>query len=150
MSRARLQVYSIHVPPPYSAAEREPEAVRDGFSFPAFLLTVIWVLAHRMWLCALALSGICLVLALAALLLGIDAAGQAIVSLAFMAWVGMEAQDWRRAALARQGWREVGVVTAESADGALRRYWDIGAIGSNGAAEPSPPSSGGDAEPVQA
>ncbi|MDX1484090.1 MAG: DUF2628 domain-containing protein [Alphaproteobacteria bacterium] len=135
MRRAGLRIYSIHLPPPYSAAGREPEALREGFSIAAFLLTVLWALANRLWLRgAIAAAVIILALGLAQLL-ALNVLGQAVIVLAFMVWVGMEGNDWLRAGLARRGWREVCVIAAESEDGAIRRYADLSAL------RPAPASS---------
>ena len=106
MRRPNLRVYSIHLPPPYSGKDQEPDALREGFSVPAFGLTVIWVLAHRLWMRAGLLAVIIAVLAVSVYVLGMGDIGQVIVSLAFMIWVGMEGNDWRRHALARRGWRD--------------------------------------------
>ena len=144
MRRPNLRVYSIHLPPPYSGKDQEPDALREGFSVPAFGLTVIWVLAHRLWMRAGLLALIIALLAVSVYVLGMGDIGQVIVSLAFMIWVGMEGNDWRRHALARRGWRDGGVIAADSADAAMRRYWDLAAVTSRGPAPASPPESLGE------
>ncbi len=144
MRRPKLGVYSIHLPPPYSGKDQEPDALREGFSVPAFGLTVIWVLTHRLWRRAGLLAVIIAVLAVSVFVLGMGDIGQVIVSLAFMIWVGMEGNDWRRHALARRGWRDGGVIAADSADAAIRRYWDLTAVTSRGPGPASPPESLGE------
>ncbi len=144
MRRSSLRVYSIHLPPPYSGKDQEPEALREGFNIPAFLLTALWALAHRMWLRAALLPALAAALAGFGYLLGLDPPGQAIVALAFMVWVGAEANDWRRDALARRGWRDGGVITAEGADTAMRRYWDLSAVTTRAPGPPSRPESPGE------
>ncbi len=144
MRRPGLRVYSIHLPPPYSGKGEEPEALREGFCVPALLLTVLWALAHRLWLRAALLVGIAAVLAVTGFLLGLDLAGQAIVTLGFMIWVGTEGNDWQRHALARRGWRDDGVIAADSADAALRRYWDLAAVTSRVPDPPALPESPGE------
>lgn len=129
MRRATLKVYSIHLPPPYTARGAEPEALREGFSLSAFILSVVWALANRLWLPAAILFGL-MVLALGiGALIGLDPVGRLILILAIMAWAGMEGNDWLRAAFAKRGWREVGVIAAESEDAALRRFGDLSALG---------------------
>ncbi len=144
MRRPNLRVYSIYLPPPYSGKDQEPDALREGFSVPAFGLTVIWVLAHRLWMRAGLAAVIIAVLAVSVFVLGMGDIGQVIVSLAFMIWVGMEANDWRCHALARRGWRDGGVIAADSADAAIRRYWDLTAVTSRGPGPASPPESLGE------
>ncbi len=137
MRRAGFKIYSIHLPPPYSARGAEPEAVKEGFCFVAFLLNVIWALANRLWVQAAILFGLMAVLSGIGALIGLNVLGQAILILAVMAWAGMEGNDWHRAVLNRRGWREAGVIAAESEDAALRRFGDLSALGP-GPAVPSP------------
>ena len=128
MKRSGLRLYSIHLPPPYSARGREPDALREGFSPIAFLLTVAWALANRLWIQAGVLAAVIGVLLVIGIVAGLNVAGLAVVTLAVMAWVGMEANDWLRTGLARRGWREVGVIAAENEDAALRRYGDLASL----------------------
>jgi len=137
--RAGFKIYSIHLPPPYSARGAEPEAVKEGFCFVAFLLNVIWALANRLWVQAAILFGLMAVLSGIGALIGLNVLGQAILILAVMAWAGMEGNDWHRAALNRRGWREAGIIAAESEDAALRRFGDLSALGP-GPAVPSTPA----------
>lgn len=139
MRRAGFKIYSIHLPPPYSARGAEPEAVKEGFCFVAFLLNVIWALANRLWVQAAILFGLMAVLSGIGALIGLNVLGQAILILAVMAWAGMEGNDWHRAALNRRGWREAGIIAAESEDAALRRFGDLSALGP-GPAVPSTPA----------
>ena len=128
MKRAGLRLYSIHLPPPYSARGREPDALREGFSLTAFLLTVAWALANRLWIRAAVLGAVLGVLLGIGIIAGLNVAGLAVVTLAIMAWAGMEANDWLRTGLAKRGWREVGVIAAENEDAALRRYGDLASL----------------------
>jgi len=123
-----LRLYSIHLPPPYSAPGREPDTLREGFNLIAFLLTVVWALINRLWLRAGVLAAAIGVLLGIGVLAGLNVAGLAVITLAAMAWVGMEANDWLRAGLAKRGWREVGVIAAENEDAALRRYGDLASL----------------------
>jgi hypothetical protein len=145
MRRPALRIYSIHLPPPYSTKDREPEAVREGFAPAAFLLTLVWALVHRMWLRAGVLLGLFVVFGVLGEIIALNAAGQAVVGLAIMIWAGMEGNDWLRESLLRRGWRDAGVIAADSADAAIRRYWDISAISASsptaGPVAPSIPGS---------
>ncbi|HSR55552.1 MAG TPA: DUF2628 domain-containing protein [Alphaproteobacteria bacterium] len=138
MKRAGLRVYSIHLPPPYSARGAEPEALREGFSFGAFLLNVLWALTNRLWIFAGILFLLFIVALAAAELLGLNLAGELVLILAIMIWAGMEGNDRLRAGLAGRGWREAGVIAAESEDAAIRRFADLASLGP--VREPSAPS----------
>ena len=138
MRRASLRLYSIHLPAPYSARGREPEALREGFSLIAFVATVLWALANRLWIRAGVLAAVFVVFLGLATLAGLNAPGLAVITLATMVWVGVEANDWLRADLTKRGWREVGVIAAENQDAALRRYGDLASLSPPPSPEPAP------------
>ena len=129
MRRAGFKVYTIHLPPPYSAPGAEPEAVKEGFCFAAFLLNVIWALTLRLWVRAAVLFALMVALFAVGELIGLNALGQVILVVAVMVWAGMEGNDWHRECLALHGWHEAGVIAAESEDAALRRFGDLSALG---------------------
>jgi len=138
VKRAGLRLYSIHLPAPYSAPGAEPAVLREGFSLPAFLLTLPWALANRLWLRAGVLAAVLGVPLAVGTMAGLNVAGLAVFTLAIMAWTGMEANDWLRAGLAKRGWREVGVIAAENEDAALRRYGDLASLMPGPAPGPAP------------
>ncbi len=119
-----MRIYTLHLPPPYTASDPCPVAVREGFNLWAFLFTALWALWHRMWLEALVLVLVALALSGFAALFGAGETVSAILSLVFMLLVGFHANDWRRAALGRRGYREQGVAAAEDEDAAIRRHAD--------------------------
>jgi hypothetical protein len=98
--------------------------VKEGFSWPAFLLSFLWALAHRLWLAAAVIAAAHVVLSIAVLLLGADPVSEIALSLGLGLIVGFVANDLRRRKLARQGFAFAGVVVADDADLALRRYLD--------------------------
>ena len=121
-----MRLYSVHQPP-----DGDPEdlvLVRDGFSFWAFLLTVLWALWNRLWWEAAALVIIWVVLSLIMNLLGADDFTQLMISLGFQILVGYEARDLQRWSLARRGWQELGVVSGNSEEAAERRFLDLMAV----------------------
>lgn len=98
-----------------------PIFVRDGFSFPAFLVPPLWLLWHRLWVEA----GVALLLVGAIGWLGepsrLGPAG-GLLSLLVSIYVGLEGGALRSAAQRRRGWTALAVVEAESADDARIRY----------------------------
>ena len=121
-----MRLFTVHQPP-----DGDPEdlvLVRDGFSFWAFLLTVLWALWNRLWWEAAALVVIWVVLSLIMNLLGADDFTQLMVSLGFQILVGFEARDLQRWALKRRGWEELGVVSGNSEEAAERRFLDLMAV----------------------
>jgi hypothetical protein len=121
-----MAIYTIHLPPITDERERLLRAIvlRDGFSKSAFVFGPLWLAAKRLWISAILYAAsligavsacltfdlpgtvLGLVLALAALLLGLE---------------GVSLQRWR---LARRGWTEAGPVSAASQSEAERRYFE--------------------------
>jgi hypothetical protein len=104
----------------YESPKGECEAVKIGFSWPAFLFTGLWAFARGLWLRGLALIGIQIMLGLVAaatagFIIGVfqmpesalDATfrlTQTVVIIPFMVIVGRRANDWRRKDLAKKGY----------------------------------------------
>ena len=94
-----------------AADAADPVFIRDGFSFPAFLVPPLWLLWHRLWIEAL-LAFAALVLA-AVIGRATDVAIAAtLISLLVSILVGLEGNGLRIAGLVRRGWRDWGVVEA--------------------------------------
>lgn len=114
--------YVVMQPEGYAGADTEAAAfVRDGFAYIAFFVPLLWLLWHRLWIeAALALAA---TLALAALG-NIGGFGMAapLLSLLVSIYAGLEGAALRIAALRRRGWRELGVVVADSRDDAEMRW----------------------------
>ncbi len=99
--------------------------IKEGICWPAFLLTALWALRHRMWraFTCMIIAGVALQAALA--FSGADEVTAAAAGLGFMALVAFGANDWRRAALGRLGYRLAGMSAASDRDTALRRFFDL-------------------------
>jgi hypothetical protein len=122
-----MSSYTVHQPLIAASAAADPNRlvfVRDGFSWPAFLLTPLWMLWHRLWL----VLAIYLVLSA-----GIDILLRAlgaplplfmIVGLLLSLLAGLEAGTLRRFKMSRRRWRNVGVVTGDDLEDAERRFFD--------------------------
>jgi hypothetical protein len=138
-----MPTYTVHAPqlPRTGDASRAPEQfvfVRDGFHFWAFALAPLWLLLHRLWLALLiyivgyGVLGIGLALARASLSV------QLIVALLVALLMGFEASSIWRWTLARRRWATLGLVVAEDAEIAERRFfaeWQKRAVD-----EPPPPT----------
>lgn len=108
-----MATYVVMAPPDARAADPIERAVfiRDGFAWLGFFVPALWLLWHRLWIEA----GVT-VIALVGLTAMADMAGVAwagpLFSLLISIFVGLEGQALRVAALARRGWRDLGVVEA--------------------------------------
>ena len=118
-----MRVYTVHVDPLSAADDAGAVLVRDGFSWPAALFSVLWALYHGLWAWALALLVAGAAIGGAAVWLGLDPAGQAVVEIGAMALVGWNAGDMRRIALAHRGYRLFDVVVGDDLAAAEKRFF---------------------------
>ena len=100
-----MTVYSVYEPPtqaPTLAERAERLAfVKEGFSWIAFLVPILWLLYYRMWVEFILLALVYVALQLA---FGTEAQGQALVgwtSIAIAVLFAFEANDLRAASLER-------------------------------------------------
>lgn len=122
-----MAVFTVHQPP-LRASENTPEPtrftfVRDGFYFWGFVLSVLWMLRHRLWLVAVLFVALCVLIVVGLKLVGAPAGFQQFAVIALMFLVGLEGATLRRWTLARRGWTNVGVVVADNEDDAERRFF---------------------------
>ena len=122
-----MPTYTVHAPSSLmSDAASSPERfmfVRDGFHFWAFVLAPLWLLLHRLWLALLIY-----VVGYGALSFGlafarVSSSTQLIVGLLIALLMGFEASSIWRWTLNRRGWATLGLVVAEDAEMAERRFF---------------------------
>jgi hypothetical protein len=98
------------------------EAVKRGFSWPAFLFGVFWAFYKKLWLH----GSVYLALMLAVALSGGGAEGDGLVALydligfAISLFVGATGNGWRRQALLAQGYRHIDRVVAPGPEEAIQ------------------------------
>jgi hypothetical protein len=117
-----VTLYSVYEPPS-EAQDLEDRAdslvfVKDGFSWPALFVPGLWLLYRRMWLELVLFLGLFLVLGW---VFGPSDAGQTMfgwLGLALVVLFAFEANDLRRAALERRGYRQMGTAAGSSRDDA--------------------------------
>jgi len=131
-----VAVYVVMEPPKRADAV----LVRDGFHLFGFLTPPIWLLWHRLWIEAIVAFAVAMVLAVVGEVAGLGFAGT-LLSLLVSVYVGIEGAALRIAALRRRGWREWGVVEADSFDDAEARYlFDAERLERDEPREPNPPA----------
>jgi hypothetical protein len=120
-----MPVFTVHAP--VDAVRRADSDrfvfVRDGFHFWAFLFGPLWFIAHRLWLVLAAY--LVIVVAIIALMVALRTGDEArsIVMLIVALLTGYEAANAQRWTLSRRWWRELGVVVADDAEAAERRFF---------------------------
>lgn len=122
-----MAVYTVYVPPggdptATSAAERTI-FVREGFSFPAFLFTPIWLIVRRAWLLLAAYLAVAILIAVIVTVLDVDPMVASIASLLVSLLVGVEASAIRQRKLERRGYRHTASVVARNEEQAALQFF---------------------------
>ncbi|MBL4863806.1 MAG: DUF2628 domain-containing protein [Rhodobiaceae bacterium] len=137
-----MRTFTVHVVGTEATLPRTEDRVRfvkEGIAWWAYASPLIWFLYHRMWWEAAAYFGFTLVLALGGEALGLGGNLVLVVNLLIQALVAGEANDLRRLALAKKGYRPIAIVHGrDEAEAELRFFanWT----------GPLPTSAGGDEE----
>jgi len=102
-----MAVYTVHQPP-LGKGENTPDParftfVRDGFYVWGFLLSVLWMLRHRLWLVAVLFVAISVLLEVGLRYAGVTSGWRGFVFVALQFLVGLEGATLRRWTLARRG-----------------------------------------------
>ena len=121
---AKLKLFTVHLRAWSAAPDRDAVFVREGFSWAAFFFSIFWALSHRMWMAALGLTAALAGLAAIDDVLELDPVFSEALGLALSVWIGFEANDWRRAALKRQGYLDAGIVVAPGIALAEHRFFE--------------------------
>jgi Protein of unknown function (DUF2628) len=122
-----MAAYSVFAPPLSHAGAAGAERfkfVRDGFSWPAFILGPVWMLFHRLVLVVILWLVVVLVLGAVIRLFGVPSGTALLVFLLLALLIGLEASTLRSWTLKRRGWREIGIVVADELEAAERRFFD--------------------------
>lgn len=97
--------------------------VKEGMAWWAYTSPLTWFLYHRMWWEAAAYLGFTLVLTLGGEAVGLGENLILAVNLLILTLVGMEANDLRRLALSKKGYRPIALVHGRNeADAELRFF----------------------------
>ena len=122
-----MTVYSVYEPPvpetDVIARADRLAFIREGFSWVALLVPLVWLLYHRMWIESVVLLLVYVGLQFA---FGGDAQGQALVmwaSLAISILFAFEASDLRTVSLERRGHRLAGVASGRDRVDAERAFF---------------------------
>jgi hypothetical protein len=121
-----MPVYTVHAPVTTNAGVRATDKftfVRDGFHAWAFVLGLVWLAWHRLWL---ALIGwIVVTVALDFAMVALGAGRMVFLANALMALLlGFEAASLQRWTLSRRHWRQLDIVVADDEEAAERRFFD--------------------------
>lgn len=120
-------VYSVYEPraeaPDLVTRADRLAFIKEGFSWPALLIPVFWLLYQRMWI---ELAAFVILLAGLQWLFGAGGQGQSVfgwVGLALIVLFAFEANDLRAASLERRGYRFAGIAAGRSREAAELRFF---------------------------
>jgi hypothetical protein len=108
--------------PASTDADRDTKFIRDGFSWPAFLLPLPWLLVKRLWLVALVALLLYLVTVYIAEQYGLDALPIAF-SFVLSLWTALEGGHAQARSLERKGWQIERVIAADRLSDAEEIYF---------------------------
>lgn len=117
-----MRTYSVHMKAAGASVDGDGVMVREGFSWPAFVVSVLWALWHGMWLTAIGLAVAGAAIGGLVAFFGADALAQTVVGIGYGLAVGLAAPDLRRRSLARRGYVERGVVVGRDRATAEYRF----------------------------
>jgi hypothetical protein len=118
-----MRIYTFHMIPGATTLG-DAVAVKEGFSWFAFLFDILWVLYHRLWLWAAAIVAVWVLLDLAALYGVIDSQTLTVAIIGFKVWIGFSGNDWRRNKLDRAGYLLAGIAAGRDQETADQRFYD--------------------------
>lgn len=119
-----LKIYTVHNKPGSRVQEDMPLFIRDGFNIFAFVFTLFWALYHRLWKVAALVFAFNVGVGFMQEAGFISEASGVVLLLAAQIFMGLEGNDWRRAALQKRGYITEGIVTGDSLLRAEQRYFD--------------------------
>jgi len=119
-----MKIYTVHLRRQGLDPDRDLVLVREGFSFMAFLFSILWLLWHRLWLAAVIVFAAQMVIAGLVYWLSANEPAILIVDIFTSIVVGLIAHDLQRWKLGQTGYVEQGVVSGRNKDDATRRYLD--------------------------
>ncbi len=123
-----MALFSVYLPNPQSGARPDrlerARFVRDGFSWIAFFVPVIWLLVHRVWRWLFVILAFDVALMVLGSQLGLPPVTLTMAGLLEMLFVGLEARHWYGLALERRGFELADVVQAETLEDAEYRFFE--------------------------
>jgi Protein of unknown function (DUF2628) len=125
--RVTMPVYTVHAPILASLGVRATDRfafVRDGFHFWAFVLGVVWLAWHRLWLALLGWIVAVVAIDIAMTALGSSEMAVFLADVLLALLLGFEAASLQRWTLSRRNWRQLDIVVADDEESAERRFSD--------------------------
>lgn len=118
------KIYTVHINPNQPHAGEKPIFIREGFNIIAFLFGVFWALYNRMWLEAFVIFAVLFSISLAREYHNLDEITAGILQFSVNILIGFQANDLRRANLAKRGYIMSDIVVSDNELRAQQRYFE--------------------------
>lgn len=122
-----MKTYTVHYPPESGVSmtglARDAILVKDGFSWPAFLVPFIWLLYNRMWIVLVIYVAAEIALAAIAAGLHLPDGLTMVMSLALSAIIGFQGNDFHRWSLERRRYKQQSIVAGGNLSEAEHRFF---------------------------
>lgn len=122
-----MKTYTVHYPPESGVSmtglARDAILVKDGFSWPAFLVPFIWLLYNRMWIVLVIYVAAEIALAAIAAGLHLPDGLTMVMSLALSAIIGFQGNDFHRWSLERRRYKQQSIVAGANLSEAEHRFF---------------------------
>jgi hypothetical protein len=123
-----MRIYTVHhrTTEPSGVLEQceAAEFVKEGFSWPAFLLGELWLLFQRMWVVAILFLAARVAAGAAVQAAGLPGTAAVALWLGMHLFLGFEGYDLYRWTLARRGLAMIGIVSGADLAAAERRFFE--------------------------
>jgi len=118
-----MRTYTVHANASVPKAEDRVRFVREGMARWAIVSPLLWFLYHRMWWEAAAYFGLSILIAVAGEALGIQETIIVLLGFGVQLLAALEANDFRRLALARKGYQPIAIVHGSDEEEAEARFF---------------------------
>jgi Protein of unknown function (DUF2628) len=121
-----MAIYTVHLPPDATTPDGVAEKalfVKEGFSFPGFIFTALWLLTKHLWLYALGYVAIIGLVILAFSFFGWPMMVFGLVQALLAFLIGIEGHEWHRRKLAKRGFTHAGTISGPSLEECERRFF---------------------------
>lgn len=121
-----MRTYTVHELSGAPADGRGIIFIREGFSWPAAVFTLVWLLAKRLWIAAGFWFALTVAVSLSLAALGASEELVFVVNFVMQGFLAVLAHDVERWSLHRSGYREIGIAAGPdllSAERDFFRHW---------------------------
>lgn len=118
-----MRSYTVHELSGAPADGKGIVLVREGFSWPAAVFALVWLIFKRQWVVAAFYFALSVLLMAAANWFSANEALMSVMTIMLQGFLGVAAHDLMRWTLARQGYREIGVAAGTDLQEAERDFF---------------------------